>query len=373
MTVLGFIGFGLIGASVAKSVKSKTPGKYEIIAYDYHTGENPALAKALSEKVVDAVTKKLEDLSRCDVVILCAPTLRNIAYLEKIKDAFSHACEGGDADSFPLITDVGSVKGNIVSAAERLGLGGCFIGGHPMAGSEKTGYDNAAANLLENSYYILTPAEGTDDSQLQLLKELVRDTGAISIVLDSKEHDRITAAISHVPHIIAVELVNLVQDSGEDSEKMKMLAAGGFKDITRIASSSPEMWRSILLSNKDAILDAMAKYQDALIKAEAAVFAEDGDYIYKTFERAGDFRNSIPNARGMLEESWFFYADIEDKAGAIAAVAGLLCDKGVSIKNIGIVNNRSFDKGVLRVELYDKDSKETAIECLKQNGYRVYI
>ena len=367
MIKLGFIGFGLIGASVAKSLKSKVPGKYEVMVYDYHTGENPALNKALSEEVISVVTKDLIGLKSCDIIFLCAPTLKNISYLEKLKEAFD-----ADGNSLPLITDVGSVKGNIIETAEDLGLGSCFIGGHPMAGSEKTGYDNATATLLENSYYILTPADGTSSSQLSMLEELVADTGAISIVLDGKEHDRITAAISHVPHIIAAELVNLVQDSGEDTPKMKMLAAGGFKDITRIASSSPDMWRSILLSNQEAIIDAIERYQDALVKVEAAIVSNNGDYLYKTFERAGEFRDSIPNAHGMLKPSYFFYMDIEDKAGAIAEVANELFKINVSIKNIGIINNRSFEQGVLRVEMYDGEAMEKAIRHFETTGHKVY-
>lgn len=367
MITLGFIGFGLIGASIAKSLKRKVPGKYEVVVYDYHTDENPTLNKALKEEVIVRITKQLEDLKECDIIFLCAPTLKNISYLSRLKETFE-----SNGTPLPLITDVGSVKGNIVKAAEELGLGANFIGGHPMAGSEKTGYDNATDHLLENSYYILTPAGGSTEKQLAILKELVEDTGAISIILDGKEHDRITAAISHVPHIIAAELVNLVQDAGDDTEKMKMLAAGGFKDITRIASSSPEMWKSILLSNPEAILNTLDAYQDALVKMEAAIISGNGNYIYKTFERAGEFRDSIPNSGGMLKPSYFFYMDIEDKAGSIASVANELYKINVSIKNIGIINNRSYEQGVLRVEMYDEESMNQAIEHFKNTGHCIY-
>lgn len=367
MITLGFIGFGLIGASVAKALKSKVPGKYRVVVYDYHTDENPAMRKAAEEQVVDKVTKQLNGLYECDIIFLCAPTLKNIDYLEKLKDTFQ-ACR----TPLPLITDVGSVKGNIAEAAENLGLENCFIGGHPMAGSEKTGYDNATDHLLENSYYILTPSDHTPAKQLSLLDALVKDTGAIPVVLDCREHDRITAAISHVPHIIAAELVNLVRDSGDDTDKMKMLAAGGFKDITRIASSSPEMWKSILLSNKEAILDAIDRFQDSLVRVEAAIISDNGSYLYQTFEHAGTFRASIPNANGMLKPSYFFYVDIEDKAGAIATIANELYKKNISIKNIGIIHNRSYEQGVLRVELYDEVSKATATKHLESEGYAVY-
>ncbi len=367
MIKLGFIGFGLIGASIAKSLHSKAPGEYEIIVYDYHTDENKSLTKAIDDKVISSITKALSGLIGCDLIFLCAPTLKNISYLERIKTCFDSA-----GVCYPLITDVGSVKGNIASAADKLGLKKNFIGGHPMAGSEKTGYENATDHLLENAYYILTPSDENTDSDKELLTSIVRKTGALPIILDSSEHDRVTAAISHVPHIIAAELVNLVQDSGDDVPMMRMLAAGGFKDITRIASSSPDMWQSVFMSNKQAIIDCLERYQDALVKVEAAVFSDNASYIFNTFKRAGEFRSSIPASHGLLKPEYRFYIDIEDRVGAIATVATQLFIHGISLKNIGIVHNRDYEQGVLKVEFYDNEAKESAISQLSENGYTIY-
>ncbi len=368
MTKLGFIGFGLIGASVAKSLKAKTPGKYEVYVYDYHTDENPSLIRALEDEVVHSVSHGFDEVLACDILLLCAPTLKNIEYLSRLKDTANKT-----NIKLPLISDVGSVKGNINKAAEELGIADRFIGGHPMAGSEKTGYDNATDHLLENAYYILTPSEQTDSSDLEMLTEMVKDTGAIDIVLDPETHDRVTAAISHVPHIVAAELVNLVRTSGDDTEIMKMLAAGGFKDITRIASSSPEMWRSILLSNSEAILDTLDRYQDLLVRMEAAIVSGDGSYIYDSFDKAGDFRARIPDAHGMLKPSYRIYVDVEDRAGVIATVAALLVIEGVNLKNIGIIHNRDYEQGVLRVEFYDPAAEEKAIDVLKKHNYTIYM
>lgn len=367
MIKLAFIGFGLIGASIAKSIKVKAPSKYSITCYDYHKDVNISLQKALDENVIESVTKEISGLIGCDIIILCAPTLKNINYLKDIKSTYE-----AHGATLPLITDVGSVKGNIVEAAEELGIGAHFIGGHPMAGSEKTGYDSATDHLLENAYYILAPAKGSSAKDLELLKDMVKDTGAISIQLDCKEHDRVTAAISHLPHVIAAELVNLVQDSGDDTKVMRMLAAGGFKDITRIASSSPDVWQSILLSNKDAVLNCLRRYKEALDRVENSLLTDNSEYIFETFERAGEFRSSIPNAHGMLKPEYKFYIDIEDKAGAIATVATQLYTHDISLKNIGVIHNRSFEKGVLKVEFYDNDSKEAAISHLEKNGYTVH-
>ena len=368
MTKLGFIGFGLIGASIAKSLKSKASGEYEVYAYDYHKDLNPSLEAALKDQVIVSVRKDFKEILECDIVFLCAPTLKNIEYLKVLKEEAEKA-----GKELPLITDVGSVKGNIVSAAKELGLGSKFIGGHPMAGSEKTGYESANDHLLENAYYILTPALGSTTEQLTLLESMVKKTGAIPIILDCEEHDRITAVISHVPHIVAVELVNLMMTAGDDTDKMKMLAAGGFKDITRVASSSPEMWKSIFLSNKEAIVDVLEKLQDGLVRVEAAVISENGDYIFNDFAKAGEFRNTIPNSNGMYKKSNKIFVDVQDEVGAIAKIAQFLTDHSISIKNIGIVHNRESDPGALRVDFYDSDAKAAASKILEENGYTVFI
>ncbi|MCR4840768.1 MAG: prephenate dehydrogenase/arogenate dehydrogenase family protein [Lachnospiraceae bacterium] len=368
MKKLAFIGFGLIGASIAKALKTKCPGEYEIKVYDHHTTPSEALLTAKSDGMVDAIYSDIESVLDCDFLFLCAPTLRNIEYLSTIKKL---ADEKGL--TLPFITDAGSVKGNISEAAKSLGLEKVFLGGHPMAGSEKTGYLNATSHMLENAYYILTPSYDFPDDALTDFEEIVKKTGAIPVILEADEHDRITAAISHVPHLVAVELVNLVMNAGGDTEKMKLLAAGGFKDITRIASSSPEMWRSIFLSNKDAVVAALEKLEDALVRAEAAIISGDGDYIAKDFKEAGEFRAAIPDTNGMYRKSHRIFLDVEDEVGIIARIAGILTESNISIKNIGIVHNRASDPGALRIDFYAADAKDSAAEVLKNSGYTVYL
>ena len=159
-----------------------------------------------------------------------------------------------------IITDVGSVKSDIHAAAIETGMEHCFIGGHPMTGSEKTGYANATAYLLENAYYIITPTAQSPKDKVTEFTELVRSLGALPMVLDYKAHDHATATISHLPHIVAASLVNLVQQLDDEHETMKTIAAGGFKDITRIASSSAVMWENICLSNREQILEIMDRF-----------------------------------------------------------------------------------------------------------------
>lgn len=228
---IGFIGLGLIGGSIAKSLKRFHP-QTRIFAY---TRTEATLDLAVSEGIVDVkCTKEDEAFASCDYIFLCAPVHDNISYLEWLKDHISPDC---------IITDVGSVKGEIHQAVQKLGLDDHFIGGHPMAGSEKTGFENATDMLIENAYYILTPGGQIDIPRLTQFMELISSLGAIPLVLTYEEHDYITAAVSHLPHIIASTLVNAVQKMDTPEENMKLIAAGGFKDITRIASSSPVMWQ----------------------------------------------------------------------------------------------------------------------------------
>lgn len=362
---IGFIGFGLIGGSIARALK-KINKKYILYAYDYHKN-NPStdLKAALSDHTLDLVTPFLEEgFPDCDLIFLCAPVLMNIEYLKQLKSIVKPSC---------IITDVGSVKGNIHVAAEKLNLMDQFIGGHPMTGSEKTGYLNSYALLLENAYYILTPNEKTPQDKIDFLHQLVGRMGSIPILLNAKEHDEITAAISHVPHIIAAQLVNLVRESDDKAEKMRALAAGGFKDITRIASSSPVMWQNICLTNASEIKRSLDRYIESLRSVSEALTSENDEFLYQIFETAGEYRSSIPNKSiGLMKKIFEIYLDIMDEAGAIATIATLLASNQISIKNIGIIHNREFEEGVLRIEFYDAKAEEDAKILLKRYNYRVY-
>lgn len=363
--IIGFIGFGLIGGSIARALKKVHP-EIKLYAYDYHA--NPPgidYKEAMSDGVLDFVTGNLnEGFPDCDIIFLCAPVLANISYIPKLKSIIKPSC---------ILTDVGSVKGNIHEAIHEINMEDCFVGGHPMTGSEKTGYKNSYALLMENAYYILTPTDKTPKEKLDVLIRLVEDIGSIPIILDPKEHDEITAAISHLPHIIAATLVNLIRESGDKSDKMKQLAAGGFKDITRIASSSPKMWQNICLTNAKVIKGILDRYIEFLKTASHALSKMDGDYLYEMFETAGNFRNSIPNkAAGLINKVFEIYVDIIDEAGAIASIATLLAKNNISIKNIGIIHNREFEEGVLHIEFYDEQSENDAIKLLTKHNYHVY-
>lgn len=357
----GFIGLGLIGGSVAKAIKKALPDT-RIIAYDINTD---SLNLALSEHIVDVAALAVDETFRpCDYLFLCAPVSHNAQNLNQVKKVLSSNC---------ILTDVGSVKNDIHLHIAKAGLSRQFIGGHPMAGSERTGYINSKALLLENAYYILTPTEEVSADKVAAYRNLVLRMGAIPLTLSCRQHDYITAAVSHLPHIIAASLVNLVQSSDSPEGLMKLIAAGGFKDITRIASSSPEMWQQICLTNTNNILLLLSDYIASLEQIREDLLEQSPEKLYYLFDNARTYRDSFSNASsGPIKRVYALNADITDKAGALASIATMLASHDISIKNIGITHNREFEDGVLRIEFYDEDSMLSAKELLQAEGYIIH-
>lgn len=366
----GFIGFGLIGGSIAKALRQAYPSCC-LYALDHHAtnpdepSKNPALNQALADGVLDKIETSLtKELASCRLIFLCAPVLTNISYLQKLKPLLSKDT---------ILTDVGSVKGNIYAAIQSLGMESAFIGGHPMTGSEKTGYGNADAHLMENAYYILTPSKASSQKDLAFLTQLVEAIGSIPIVLDCQDHDNIVAAISHVPHVIASSLVNMVRASDDEENHMFSLAAGGFKDITRIASSSPIMWQNICLTNRDSIAAFLERYMEELKRMKELISGQKEAELLAAFQSAKDYRDSIPRQRvKALGRAYELYLDIIDEAGAIASIATLLASNGINIKNIGILHNREFEEGVLHMEFYEEMAMEQAAQLLERHHYAIY-
>lgn len=359
--VIGFIGLGLIGGSIARKIKNIYPDS-TIIA---RSGRQSTISQAHDMGLIDNKEMiPMEDLAPCDLIFLCAPVEKNIEYLEQLKNVIKKDC---------IITDVGSTKTAIHQKARALGLEENFIGGHPMTGSEKTGLENANELMLENAYYIITPTAKTTSSDLSDFKALVKALGSIPLVLDYNEHDHATAAISHLPHMIAYSLVDLVKDIDSEKETMKTIAAGSFRDVTRIAASSPEMWQSICSSNRKQLVALMDMYQDKLDALKKIIESEDKDALLDYFGTAKEYRDSLtlpsPKNRTNYHE---FFVDLADEAGGIAIIASLLAFRNISIKNIGIIHNREFEEGVLRIEFYDDSAMEAAARILSEKNYTIY-
>ena len=360
-TTVGFIGLGLIGGSIAKALKKSDNTIYTIA---YNRSKAP-LTQAVADKVIDEAAWEIgEAFGKCDIIFLCTPVEYNSVYLEKVSKYISDGC---------IITDVGSVKGYIHKTVKELSLEANFIGGHPMAGSEKTGYDASSELILENAYFAVTPTSKTTQDKIDFYISLIEQMGAIPIVADPDTHDYAVAGISHVPHLIASGLVNMVRENDTPDELMKTLAAGGFKDITRIASSSPEMWSQICKTNKEQILIILQKYIDYMNLIKEYVESENKDAIYTMFEESREYRNSISiRTKGSLIQSHTIYCDIEDKEGALSSITTFLSDCHISIKNIEIIHNREYKQGALLIDFYDEDAKRNALTILKENGYTIY-
>lgn len=359
---VGFIGLGLIGGSIAKKMKADHPDIH-IYATAHH---EETVKEAYREGLIDNDTLlPLTAFHDCDIIFLCAPVQRNLDYLSELKDIIQKDC---------YITDVGSTKTEIHEEVIRLGLEANFIGGHPMTGSEKTGILAADKTLLENAYYIITPTAITPQSDVEDFREFVRSLGSIPLILDYKTHDYSTAAISHLPHMIAYSLVNLVQQIDDDNETMKSIAAGGFKDITRIASSSPVMWQNICASNRQQILVLMDKYTALLSKLRSYIEASDEQALLDFFQSAKDYRDSLSLPSIKTESTYYeLFVDLPDETGGIAKVSRILADAGISIKNIGIVNNREFEEGILHISFADERSRSKAKELLDAQGYTTHL
>ena len=361
ITAIGFIGLGLIGGSIARGLRKIHP-EYRMIATS-HT--SATLEEALCAGVIDEAVPCLnEAFSGCDLIFLCAPVSYNIEYLKELKEICGNDC---------LITDVGSTKGDIHRAVADLHMEENFIGGHPMAGSEKTGFTNSTDHLVENAWYVLTPTKKTAPDKLKALRSLVEELGALPLVLDCEEHDYIVAAISHLPHLIASGLVNLIRDSDNPQGTMRQVAAGGFKDITRIASSSPVMCQQICMTNSGNIARILKDYIKSMEQILEEVENRDETAVYRLFETSRDYRNSIPDtSMGPLKKEYSVYCDIIDQAGAIATIATILATHQISIRNIGIIHNREFEEGVLKIEFYEEPAAQEAAGLLTQYQYTVH-
>lgn len=358
---IGFIGLGLIGGSIARAIRHFYPDTEIIASSRTRATVEQAVLDGVVNRIPDTVN---EDFRDCDYIFLCAPVSSNAKYLEQLKPIIAPSC---------IITDVGSTKCDIHAKVEELGMEANFIGGHPMAGSEKTGYANSKRILIENAYYVITPTAQVPKKAVEKYRDFVASLKALPLVLDYRTHDYVTAGISHLPHIIASSLVNLVKDSDTEDGIMKTVAAGGFKDITRIASSSPEMWEQICMTNRKNISSILADYIASLSKIRQQLDDAEAGAIYHLFETSRDYRNSLPvRGSGPIQRIFEIYCDMVDETGGIATLATILASNQINLKNIGIVHSREFIEAVLRIEFYDEPSMRQAADILRKYRYVIY-
>jgi len=277
---LAIVGVGLLGGSVAKAARDERLTR-EIVGI---ARDAARLQPALREGVLDrATTDLVRGVRDADVILLAAPVLTNERVLEHVWDAV-----GAKA----LITDVGSVKSGIVRTAERLGAirARQFVGSHPMAGSEQSGYQAARADLFHGATVIVTPTDATAPQSLTSVSEFWEAMGARVSLLDPESHDRVVAAVSHLPHLVAAALVDGV--AALDSSALKM-AARGFRDTTRIAAGDPHVWQEIFFANRPALLATLEGFRRALGDLEALITRDDPAALTSALARIKASREAL--------------------------------------------------------------------------------
>ncbi|MED1205000.1 prephenate dehydrogenase [Heyndrickxia acidicola] len=358
------VGLGLIGGSLALTIKRQHP-KATIIGYDVKKNEME-LAKILG--VIDECSENFQsDAERADLVILAAPIIETEKWIERL------ALMNLKKDV--LITDTGSTKKSVVDQAALLVEKDiCFIGGHPMAGSHKSGVAAAKERLFENAFYILTPLHSEQSVEVDKLKKWLSGTHAKFITLSAKEHDGITGIISHFPHLIAASLVGQAKENQDKFPLLQRMAAGGFRDITRIASSSPVMWSDISLRNKEVLLELMDKWMEEMEKITALLHSEDYNGLHTFFSLAKEYRDQLPSSEpGAIRSFYDLFIDVPDYPGVISEITGHFADEKISITNIRILETREDIYGVLRVSFQTEEDRERAFHCLKQKTtYELY-
>lgn len=360
MKKIGVIGLGIIGGSIVKAISWKGLAEC-VVAYDI---KREVAETALKEGTVKIAAYDIdESFKECEIIFVCAPVDMIPSIVKRLSTIVDMDC---------IVTDVGSTKADVVRTVENENLSVRFIGGHPMTGSEATGYRAARHNLFENAYYILTPLKDTGEIHIKILAGFIESLGALPIILEPDVHDYAAAAISHVPHILASSLVNTICELDDNKKLMHTLAAGGFRDITRIASSSPVIWKSICFTNKDNIKKIMYAFMEKTNEYLTAMDRDDDKKLFSLFSGAKVYRDSLSEKRvGALFKTYDIIVDVDDQPGVIGAIASELGKHGINIKNIGINNSRELENGAMEICFYDRDSQLTSFNILKSVGYSV--
>jgi len=283
---IALLGIGLIGSSLARVIRRENLARHVVIA----TRSKKTLDRAAELKLGDSYTTDLaESVRDADLVIVSVP----VGSSGEVAELIAPVLKAG-----AIVTDVGSTKASVIAQMKpHMPEGVHFIPGHPLAGTEKSGPDAGFADLFENRWCIFTPLPDTDPAALEKLSEFWRRCGSNIDTMDPEHHDKVLAIVSHLPHIIAYNIVGTASDLEEIAEgEVIKYAASGFRDFTRLAASDPTMWRDVCLHNKDAILEMLARFSEDLAYLQKAVRWGDGEKLFDLFTRTRDVRRSIIDA-----------------------------------------------------------------------------
>lgn len=356
-------GLGLIGGSLAKSIAKSENNT--IIGYDT---DAETIQYALDHKIIDqSCASFTEGVKQADIVILAAPISKTIELMEQINNII--------LERDVIVSDVASVKGSILQKANEFTNDRItFIGGHPMAGSHKSGIYAAKAHLFENAIYILTPTTKCSDQKVSVLKDVLKHTKSNFVILDPEEHDEMTSVVSHFPHLIASSLVHQAKKWQDTHTYLPELAAGGFRDITRIASSNPKMWQDIFQHNGKKMSRLLEEWISEMTSLKEVLDNNNKKSMITYLEQAKQYRDGLNQTkRGAIRSFYDLYVDIKDQPGALAMVVQMLAVTGISITNIRILEIRNNVNGALRLSVPTKEAQIKGYELLQKHGYEVTI
>lgn len=323
----------------------------------------PTLEEAQNLGAIDRISQSYgEAVQDADLVIIAAP----LGYYENIFKSIA-PCLKSDV----VVTDIGSVKGYVMEAAETWLPGNiCFIGGHPMAGSEKSGIKAASSVLYENAYYFICPGKGVPSEAVELIKAMVAMLKAYPVVIEAEMHDKIVAKISHLPHIVASSLVKVLESDGELSHMT--FAGGGFRDTTRIASSEPNMWKDILLYNRQEVLSYIELLEKKLGSFKQILKAGRSDEIYDFFSQSKAIRDQLPaKIRGNITRLYEISISVEDRPGSLGKLTCLMGDHDINIKEIEVLHSRDGEEGAIRLAFDSLAFAEKALALLEKEKFKV--
>lgn len=338
------MGLGLIGGSIARAL---TERGWHVTGDDqdpYRCNQADALG-FVGEIGLDPTA---------EITFVATPVL---TLVDQVKRAL--------AETAGVVTDVGSVKAALVAAIDDPR----FVGGHPMAGSELEGLDGADASMFQGAVWVLTPSASTADTTFSTVAAVVADLGADVVALSAERHDQTVAVISHVPHLTAATLMGLASDRAEEHAALLRLAAGGFRDMTRIASGQPSIWLDICAENRDAILSALDGLIDGLQGMRRVVDTDDRVELHRRLSHARDARANLPVRGSQPGEFAEIRIPIPDRPGAAAEVFTLAAELGVNLYSFEVVHSVEGNRGVA-VVLVDSSLADMYRGGLIARGYR---
>jgi prephenate dehydrogenase len=350
------IGTGLIGTSIAMAALR---GGDEVVAFD----RDPvvlgrAVARAPGMIAADGLAACVRSAT---LTFVCAP----------VEAVAAAALEALGAGGTSIVTDVASVKSRVTLDVERGSTPeqrSRFIGGHPLGGSERSGPEAASPSILDGAVWVLTPGVGADPAAVERLARWIERVGARPVAMDAARHDRLVAFVSHLPQIASTALMAVAAGEEAGEPDILLLAAGGFRDLTRLASSNPRLWSEILLANREAITDAIDRYAKRLLELRDAVAAGLGDEVESTFAAAKRARLSLTAKPQVKTGVAVLQVPVPDRPGVLAELAAALGAAEVNIEDLQIVHSPEGGRGTVHLTVA-ASAAEAATEALSSRAF----